>query len=419
MTDMTGRLPLWRAALVVARRDFVAVLFSRAFIFFLLGPLFPVAVMALAGGVGAQVQSEAASADIGIAMESADVDAMLEARHELASRIGGGIPPMVEVKRLAPGEEFDATGMLERREGSLAAIVTGTLKEPQLTATQGRLARWQGVVATTAAYAADADKLTYPPVALSAVKATGASQNSGRLHTAQGAQLLLFLLIMMLASMVLSNLVEEKGNKIIEVLAAAIPMDAVFMGKLFAMLAISFVGVALWGGTAGLLLKAGGVSLSDYADPGVGWPMFFLLFTLYFGMGYLLLGAIFLAVGSLATTVREVQTLSMPVTMFQILIFFFASLTVTARGTSLEYAAMAFPLSSPFAMVARAATEESLWPHLLALGWQALCVGLFVRAGSALFRKRVMKSGPQGAKRSRSLGKLVRHAFRNGSAKTA
>ena len=55
MTAATGRLSLWRAAFVVARRDFGAILFSRAFIFFLLGPLFPVAVMALAGGVGAQV----------------------------------------------------------------------------------------------------------------------------------------------------------------------------------------------------------------------------------------------------------------------------------------------------------------------------------------------------------------------------
>ena len=35
------------------------------------------------------------------------------------------------------------------------------------------------------------------------------------------------LLTMLLAGMVLSNLVEEKGNKIIEILAAAIPMDAV------------------------------------------------------------------------------------------------------------------------------------------------------------------------------------------------
>ena len=44
------RLPLLGAAWVVARRDFVAILFSRSFIFFLLGPLFPLAVGALAEG---------------------------------------------------------------------------------------------------------------------------------------------------------------------------------------------------------------------------------------------------------------------------------------------------------------------------------------------------------------------------------
>jgi ABC-type Na+ efflux pump permease subunit len=39
---------------------------------------------------------------------------------------------------------------------------------------------------------------------------------------------------------------KEKANKIIEILAAAIPMDAVFLGKLFAMLAVSMVGIAVW-----------------------------------------------------------------------------------------------------------------------------------------------------------------------------
>ena len=41
---MTGRLSTFAAALVVARRDFGAILFSRSFIFFLLGPLFPVII---------------------------------------------------------------------------------------------------------------------------------------------------------------------------------------------------------------------------------------------------------------------------------------------------------------------------------------------------------------------------------------
>jgi len=419
MSMKEGRLSIWRAAYVIARRDFTAILFSRAFIFFLLGPLFPVFVMALAGGVGAQVQSEATAADVGIAMETQDVDAMLAARDEVRHLIGPALPRMVELERLEPGEQFDAAEYLESREGSLAAIVTGTLEAPQLTATEGRLQRWQGMVSMVAAHASNPGAQSYPPVSTVTVETSGASENSGRLRTAQGGQLLLFLLIMLLASMVLSNLVEEKGNKIIEILAAAIPMDAVFLGKLFAMLGISVVGIAVWGSTGFAILTAGGVSLSDYANPGVGWPMFFLLFAAYFGMGYLLLGSIFLAVGSLATTVREVQTLSMPATMFQILVFFFASLAVTDRGGWIEYTAMAFPLSSPFAMVARAAVDDAIWPHLVALAWQALCVGIFVKAGASLFRKRVMKSGARGGRKSRSLAKLIGGMFRNSSSPAA
>ncbi|KLI64667.1 ABC transporter permease [Aurantiacibacter marinus] len=403
-----GRLSAWRAAWVIARRDFTAILFSRSFIFFLLGPLFPVVVMGLAGGVGAQVQSEASVADVGIAMQTQDVDAMLAAHSELAMQVPGSVPPMVALKRLAPGETFDARSVLEEGEGSLAAIVTGTLDAPVLTATEGRVARWQGTIGLIAAHAADQQTRIYPPVGTEIVGTSGAAENSGRLRTAQGGQVLLFLLIMLLASMVLSNLVEEKGNKIIEVLAAAIPMDAVFMGKLFAMLGVSVVGIAVWGSTGAAILYAGGQSLSDFANPGVGWPMFFVLFALYFAMGYLLLGSIFLAVGSLAATVREVQTLSMPATMFQILVFFFASLAVTDRGGVIEYTAMAFPLSSPFAMVARAAAEESLWPHLLALGWQALWVAIFIKGGASLFRRRVMQSGPRGAKKRSLFQRLGR-----------
>jgi ABC-2 type transport system permease protein len=60
------------------------------------------------------------------------------------------------------------------------------------------------------------------------VATSAAKVKSGQVMTAQAGQVLLFLLTMLLAGMVLSNLVEEKANKIIEVLAASIPMDALF-----------------------------------------------------------------------------------------------------------------------------------------------------------------------------------------------
>ena len=59
---------------------------------------------------------------------------------------------------------------------------------------------------------------------------------------------MIFTVTLLLATLLLSTLVEEKTNKVIEVLAAAVPLDAIFLGKLIAMLGISLVGLALWGG---------------------------------------------------------------------------------------------------------------------------------------------------------------------------
>ena len=96
----------------------------------------------------------------------------------------------------------------------------------------------------------------------------------------------------------LSNLVEEKGNKIIEVLAAAIPMDAVFLGKLFAMLAVSWVGISVWALAAGAVWLGAGHSLADYPAPAVGWAAFLGLGVVYFSLGYLLLGLVGLGAAS-------------------------------------------------------------------------------------------------------------------------
>lgn len=397
------RLPLLSAAFVVARRDFGAILFSRAFFFFLLGPLFPIFIGALAGTVGQRVSENIVQPQIGLAMAADDVDAMLLAHRLLATELGPSLPQMVAVARLEPGEKFDAKARLTGGQSDIAAVVTGAPEAPELTATAERLERWRGTVALVAATALRTSPTTFPDVTAHTVVTSGAAAKQARLRTAQAGLTVLFLLIIMLAGMVLSNLVEEKANKVIEILAAAIPMDAVFLGKLFAMLAVSLVGVAVWGTAIASLVwlaDAGGafngiMDFSNLTPPGVGWPMFFALGVLYFAMGYLLLGSVFLAIGSMATTVREVQTLSMPVTMAQLLIFFLASVAMSQPGSALELGAAAFPLSSPFVMLARAAQDSALWPHLLGLAWQALWVLIFVRVGAGLFRRRVMKSGPQ------------------------
>jgi ABC-2 type transport system permease protein len=410
MSDMIRpRLSALEAAWVIARRDFVAVLFSRAFLFFLLGPLFPVIVGGLAGSIGGEVQREAVSFEVGLAMSGDDNAAMIAANDRLSGQLGPALPVLRAVPEAAGDAAFDARAFMEARRGNYAAIITGSLNAPRLVGTEGQIARWQGPVGLIAGHALSVQPAAFPQVAAEAVATSAASERTSRIQTAQIAQMVLFLLTMLLAGMVLSNLVEEKANKIIEILAAAIPMDAVFMGKLFAMLAVSFVGIAVWGLVAFGLWAAGGDAITQVTGfdparlpaPAVGWPVFAMLGVIYFAMAYLLLGALFLTIGSMASSVREVQTLSMPVTMLQLMVFFLAAYTIKQPGSALEMAAVAFPLSSPFAMLARAALEPELWTHALALAWQALAVLALVKGGSMLFRKRVMKSGGAGRDKSR------------------
>ena len=390
MSDTT-RLSRFEAARVIARRDFHAILFSRAFFFFLLGPLFPLLIGGLAGGIGGQVQREAIANSVALVMDDEDSRKMVAAREDLGPQVGAILP------RLSLDTSGETPEQILRRPGAnFAAVVTGTVAEPRLTAPEGQIERWRGPIALIAARAGEAAPGAFPEVAVDPVATSNAAARTDRIRTAQAGQLLLFLLMMLLAGMVLSNLVEEKANKVIEVLAAAVPMDAVFLGKLFAMLGVSFVGIIVWAGFGGVIAMLAGESLPQLPEPALGWPAFIGLGIAYFAMGYLLLGSLFLTIGGMAATVREVQTLSMPVTMAQLLVFFLAAGSITRPGSPMELFAAVFPLSSPFAMLARAAQSEEVWPHLLALGWQGLCVILFVRFGALLFRRRVMKSGKAG-----------------------
>jgi ABC-2 type transport system permease protein len=78
----------------------------------------------------------------------------------------------------------------------------------------------------------------------------------------------------------------------------------------------------------------------------VGWIAFVALVVLYYAANYLLLGAVFLGIGSQAASVREVQVLSMPITVAQMLIFMFASAAVGPFNGPIGITAAIFPFSS-------------------------------------------------------------------------
>jgi ABC-2 type transport system permease protein len=73
--------------------------------------------------------------------------------------------------------------------------------------------------------------------------------------------------------------------------------------------------------------------------------------------------------------------------------FGLASVAASRPGTPVATFAEWFPFSSPFAMAARAANRPEIWPHLLALAWQMVWVGITITLGARAFRRGVLQSG--------------------------
>ena len=382
-----------RAAYVIGRRDFTAIIFSKAFLFFLLGPLFPVLVGGAAGALGGEVARDIARPVIGIALNADEAQAIVAARKNLAEQMGERRFPELKV---VPLNGQSPETLLKNTKNGLVAVLQGSLEKPLLVGTQGPVDNWKGEMALLAAYAKNGDALKLSPVETQLVKQSAGNKKQQQLLTAQSAQLLVFMLTMLLAGMVMSNMVEEKSNKIIEILAAAVPMESVFIGKLFAMLAMAFLGIIVWASVGFGLVTLAGSAIPAFPTPAVGWPLFIALCIVYFAMAYLVLGSLFIGIGAQAATVREVQTLSMPITMAQLINFFFAMYTVAKIGEPMEIFASIFPFSSPFAMVARAAQDATLWYHAVAILGQGLFAFLVIRIGVYLFRRNVMKSGSGG-----------------------
>lgn len=389
-----------RQAMVVARRDFVAVVGTPTFLLFLLAPLFMILMSVL--GVTGAAQIADSSQDktrIGVIADTSDGPYLLAADQRLRELLPEKLrPPKLEIIPSHGAATSDvAQAMLAQPDPDFVAILYGPLDKPAILKEDGRRSEYLSTLAEQVlrdrkAGITPAQRLSNAETSEKKVNSVSASSQH---VTGYAAVFGIFFLTLLLAGQSVGMLAEEKSNKVIEILAAAAPLESVFLGKLIGMFGVAFLFVGFWAAMAGgAMAVVADLMPIPAINAAVGTPAFLILCVLYFTMAFMLLGAIFLGVGAQASTMREIQMMSLPITIFQVAMFGLSSSAAGAPGSKLAHIAEIFPFSSPFAMAARAANEPELWPHLLALGWQALWVALTVWISAGLFRRGVLKSGP-------------------------
>lgn len=389
-----------RQTLTIARRDFKATVFTPIFLLFLFAPVIMGSFGAI-GGMGAASVSEG-SADktrvvVILPRSHARTIAEADTRLRAAFRDSEAPPPLTT---LAPDADpaAQARTAFAAKDYDAAAVLYGPLERPQILygARGSRAADYLALLAgeTLAAQQLGAalPKVVPTKTAIARQGATASGQHQSAFFAVFG----IFFLTLFLSGQVVGTMAEERNNKVIEVLAAAVPLESVFLGKLLGMFGVAVLFVGFWGTVVsqiGAVLPPAAASAFAEISPAVGTPTFALLFAAYFTMAYLLLGSVFLSVGAQASTMREIQMLSLPITVIQVAMFALSSAAAAHPGTALATFAEVFPLSSPFAMAGHAANSPELWPHLAALAWQLLWVTIFIATGARLFRRGVLQSG--------------------------
>jgi ABC-2 type transport system permease protein len=208
-----------------------------------------------------------------------------------------------------------------------------------------------------------------------------------------GAAMLLWMMIFTGAGILLNSVIEEKSNRVLEVLLASASVPEIMFGKILGVAGVTLTVLAVWAGVGGTLLATAQPALAaDVAAVllGKGLVLYFLF---YLVGGYLMYAAIFTAIGSFCETTREAQTLLGPVMALLMIPVIFLTQAIRRPESPMLEALSWFPPFTPFLMPARAASEPPLWQVLGTGVLMAATVALVVWIAGRAFRAGALSTG--------------------------
>lgn len=207
---------------------------------------------------------------------------------------------------------------------------------------------------------------------------------------------LIFISLMQSVQYLLSNTIEEKSNRIIEVLLASVTPNELMMGKLLGIGASGITTIVAWllsfflfirgyqSMETAMIAQMLEVLLSSEMIP---W------FVFYYLTGYALYSGIFLAIGSLCNTLKEAQSLMMPMMLILIVPILTMSLIAQDPNGTLARVMSWIPLFTPFSMMNRAAADPPLIDLVGTTILLLASVVLVLWLSGRVFRQGVLRTG--------------------------
>jgi ABC-2 type transport system permease protein len=177
---------------------------------------------------------------------------------------------------------------------------------------------------------------------------------------------LIYLILLIYGSQVMMGVMEEKTNRIAEVIVSSVKPFQMMLGKIIGIGLVALTQFLIWIGFVLLIYNVtkytasgGGIANSMAGSMqnmfnGVNVPLVLGCFIFYFIGGFLFYASLYGAIGSAANEdMREAQSLSFPVTMLVILSIALMSAAISNPDSSIAFWGSIIPISSPIVMMGR------------------------------------------------------------------
>jgi ABC-2 type transport system permease protein len=192
------------------------------------------------------------------------------------------------------------------------------------------------------------------------------------------------------------GIVQEKSERIVEVLVSSMSPRELLTGKILGVAAVGLTQIAVWltliaavGAFGAASAMVAGFNVSQFLR-----PMVFVYFALFFILGYLTFVCVYAIAGAACNTDKEAQQLVAPVQMVMMVPWFVMFAIVTNPDSSFSVALSLMPVYGPITMFVRTlVSEPPIWHVLLSIAVSLATIAVFFYVTAKIFRVGILSYG--------------------------
>lgn len=232
-----------------------------------------------------------------------------------------------------------------------------------------------------------------------------------------GLTFVLYMFLLLYGQMVMTSIIEEKNNRVLEIVVSSVSPTKLMLGKIAGIGLVAVTQIIIW---AGLLLLFSSIllpailpaeiageitavnsgnldiaqasvdgdilaALTMFSDPGYIISTFALL-TLYLILGFLFYAAIFAAIGSAVDNIQDASQLQSVSTVPIILGLVFGMTAATEPSSGIAFWSSLIPFTSPMVMMARIPYGVPAWEIIVSILLLVAGVAAIVWCAAKIYR---------------------------------